>query len=107
MVGDDLLSRAGELREALEAVREDAGHAIAALMVTDIVARATRCSLREVAAVERAFGSRADDRAIALPGVMSRRTGRAEDPRRLTVPRAAPATALAWRRVAANDPPTA
>ena len=37
----DLLSRADELREALEAARSEGGHALAALMVTDIVARAT------------------------------------------------------------------
>ena len=75
VVGDELLSRAGELREALEAVREEGGHAIAALMVTDIVARATTLLVAgEVDAVERAFGEKAgEDGAIALPGVMSRK----------------------------------
>ena len=70
----DLLSRADELREALEAARSDGGHAIAALMVTDIVERATTLLVAgEVAAVERAFGERAEDGAITLPGVMSRK----------------------------------
>jgi manganese-dependent inorganic pyrophosphatase len=74
VVGDGLLSRAGELREALEAVRSDAGHAVAALMVTDIVERATTLLVAgEVGAVERAFGERAQDGAITLPGVMSRK----------------------------------
>ena len=59
VVGEELLSRSGELREALEAVREEGGHAIAALMVTDIVARATTLLVAgDVDAVERAFGER-------------------------------------------------
>ena len=75
VVGDELLSRAQELREALESVREEGGHAIAALMVTDIVARATTLLVAgEVDALERAFGEKAgEDGAIALPGVMSRK----------------------------------
>jgi manganese-dependent inorganic pyrophosphatase len=75
VVGDELMARAGELREALEAAREEGGHAIAALMVTDIVARATTLLVAgEVDAVARAFGQRAgDDGAITLEGVMSRK----------------------------------
>ena len=75
VVGDELLSRARELREALESVREEGGHAIAALMVTDIVARATTLLVAgEVDALERAFGEKAgEDGAISLPGVMSRK----------------------------------
>jgi manganese-dependent inorganic pyrophosphatase len=74
VVGEGLLSRAGELREALEAACSGGGHAIAALMVTDIVARGTTLLVAgEVAAVERALGERAQDGAIALPGVMSRK----------------------------------
>jgi manganese-dependent inorganic pyrophosphatase len=75
VVGDELLSRAQELREALESVREEGGHAIAALMVTDIVARATTLLVAgEVDALERAFGEKAgEDGAISLPGVMSRK----------------------------------
>ena len=75
VVGDELLARLPELREALESVREAGGHAIAALMVTDIVARATTLVVAgEVELVERAFGEKAgEDGAIALPGVMSRK----------------------------------
>ena len=75
VVGEELLSRSDELREALEAAREEGGHAIAALMVTDIVAKATTLLVAgEVEAVERAFGERAgEDGAIALPGIMSRK----------------------------------
>ncbi len=74
VVGDDLLSRAGELRETLESECSDGGHAIAALMVTDILERATTLLVAgEVGALERAFDSRAEDGAIALPGVMSRK----------------------------------
>jgi manganese-dependent inorganic pyrophosphatase len=74
VVGDELLSRAPELRAALESVREEGGHAIAALMVTDIVGRATTLLVAgEVDALERAFGEKASDGAIELPGVMSRK----------------------------------
>ena len=75
VVGDELLARLPELREALESVREAGGHAIAALMVTDIVARATTLIVAgEVDVVERAFGEKAgEDGAISLPGVMSRK----------------------------------
>jgi manganese-dependent inorganic pyrophosphatase len=74
VVGEVLRERFGELREALEAVREEGDHAIAALMVTDIVARGTTLLVAgDVAGAERAFGARAADGAIALPGVMSRK----------------------------------
>jgi len=75
VVGDELLARLPELREALESVREAGEHAIAALMVTDIVARATTLVVAgEIELVERAFGEKAgEDGAIALPGVMSRK----------------------------------
>ena len=75
VVGDELLARLPELREALESVREAGGHTVAALMVTDIVARATTLVVAgEVELVERAFGEKAgEDGAIALPGVMSRK----------------------------------
>ena len=75
VVGDELLARLPELQEALESVREAGGHTIAALMVTDIVARATTLVVAgEVELVERAFGEKAgEDGAIALPGVMSRK----------------------------------
>jgi manganese-dependent inorganic pyrophosphatase len=75
VVGDELLARLPELREALESVREAGGHTIAALMVTDIVARVTTLVVAgEVERVERAFGEKAgEDGEIALPGVMSRK----------------------------------
>ena len=75
VVGDELLARAGELREALERACSEGGHALAALMVTDIVAKGTTLLCGgDVAAVERAFGEAAgDDGAIELPGVMSRK----------------------------------
>src|SRR5215207_3971105 len=75
VVGEELLSRAGELRAALDEACSDGGHALAALMVTDIVAKGTTLLVAgDVGAVERAFGERAgDDGAIALAGVMSRK----------------------------------
>ena len=43
-------------------------------MVTDIVERATTLLVAgDVAAVERAFGERAEGGAVTLPGVMSRK----------------------------------
>jgi manganese-dependent inorganic pyrophosphatase len=74
VVGEELLSRAAELGEALEAARADGEHAIVALMVTDIVARGTTLLVAgDVAPLERAFGERAQGSAIRLPGVMSRK----------------------------------
>jgi manganese-dependent inorganic pyrophosphatase len=74
VVGEELLSRAAELGEALEAARADGEHAIVALMVTDIVARGTTLLVAgDVAPLERAFGERAQGGAIRLPGVMSRK----------------------------------
>jgi manganese-dependent inorganic pyrophosphatase len=64
-----------ELRSALEGARDEGGHAVAALMVTDIVARGTRLLVAgDVDAVSRAFGVPADEHgALDLPGVMSRK----------------------------------
>ena len=74
MVGEELLARSGKLRAALEAAREGGGHAFAALMVTDIVAKGTRCWSRATWRRSSARSARAgDDGAIALPGVMSRK----------------------------------
>ena len=75
VVGEGLLSRVDELRSALEGARDGGGHAMAALMVTDIVARGTRLLVAgDVDAVSRAFGVPAgDDGALDLPGVMSRK----------------------------------
>jgi manganese-dependent inorganic pyrophosphatase len=73
VVGDDLLERRDELSEALEAAREDGRHAVAALMVTDIVRRGTTLLVAgDSGSVARAFGG-ASDGAIDLPGVMSRK----------------------------------
>ncbi len=73
VVGGDLLERQDELREALEAARADGRHAVAALMVTDIVRCATTLLVAgDSAPVARAFGGAADG-AIDLPGVMSRK----------------------------------
>ena len=74
VVGRDVLERADELRSALEEARSGGGHALAALMVTDIVARGTTLLVAgDVGAVERAFDEKASDGAIELPGVMSRK----------------------------------
>jgi manganese-dependent inorganic pyrophosphatase len=75
VVGDELLARAAELRAALDRAREAGGHALAALMVTDIAAGGTTLLVSgDVAALERAFGQAAgEDGALSLPGVMSRK----------------------------------
>ena len=73
-VGQSLRDRRDELLEALAQVRERDGHAIAALMVTDIMRKATTLyTAGERAPLERAFGRAADDGPIELPGVMSRK----------------------------------
>jgi manganese-dependent inorganic pyrophosphatase len=72
-VGKDLSERRDELIGALEAVREREGHALVALMVTDILAKGSKLYLSgERPVVERAFG-RQEDGVIDLPGVMSRK----------------------------------
>ncbi|CAA9525363.1 MAG: RecJ [uncultured Solirubrobacteraceae bacterium] len=73
-VGVKLQAREPELLEALEAERERSGHAVAALMLTDIVSKGTDLLVTgTVAPVERAFGVEAADGVMALPGVMSRK----------------------------------
>jgi manganese-dependent inorganic pyrophosphatase len=73
-VGDSVLERRDELLEALGAFREREGHALSALMLTDILAKGTDLLVSgETAAVERAFGRPSDDGVIDLPGVMSRK----------------------------------
>jgi manganese-dependent inorganic pyrophosphatase len=73
-VGTGLLERRAELLEALEAEREKRGYALYALMVTDIVSRGTELLVAgDTGPVERAFGVRARDSALELPGVMSRK----------------------------------
>ena len=73
-VGQNLAERREELVEALDAVRKREGHALVALMVTDILGKNSRLYVSgEKPAVERAFGRRKDDGVIDLPGVMSRK----------------------------------
>ncbi|MGZ8647130.1 MAG: putative manganese-dependent inorganic diphosphatase [Solirubrobacteraceae bacterium] len=74
-VGEDLRDREDDLLKALDEVREKEGVAVAALMVTDIIAKGTRLYLSgaDRFAVERAFGRDADDGVVDLPGVMSRK----------------------------------
>jgi manganese-dependent inorganic pyrophosphatase len=73
-VGQDLGERRQELVEALDAVRDREGHALVALMVTDIMGKNSKLYVSgEKPAVERAFGRPKDDGVIDLPGVMSRK----------------------------------
>jgi manganese-dependent inorganic pyrophosphatase len=73
-VGRGLGGRRDELMQALEAVREREGDALAALMVTDIMRKGTELYVSgDRAAVGRAFGARVEDGILDLPGVMSRK----------------------------------
>lgn len=73
-VGPALASRRDELLEALDAARSANGYAIFALMVTDIVAKGTELLVSgDAAPLEAVFGVPAVDRALDLPGVMSRK----------------------------------
>jgi manganese-dependent inorganic pyrophosphatase len=73
-VGAALLERKDELLAALEAERERRGYALHALMVTDIVTRGTELLVAgDTGPLERAFGVRARDHVLDLPGVMSRK----------------------------------
>src|SRR5919109_3774796 len=82
-VGQTLEERKDELIDALAALREREGHAIAALMVTDIMSKGTALYVSgDRAPLGRAFGHDADDGVIELPGVMSRK--RQVAPRLLT-----------------------
>jgi manganese-dependent inorganic pyrophosphatase len=73
-VGAGLLERKDELLAALEERRGERHYAHFALMVTDIVAKCTELLVAgSMAPVERAFGVRADDSVVDLPGVMSRK----------------------------------
>lgn len=74
VVGKPVLARRDELLDAIGEVLDRNGYAIAALMVTDILDQGTELIARgDVAALERAFGARATDGVISLPGVMSRK----------------------------------
>ena len=73
-VGETLHERQAELIEALSAVREREGHAVVALMVTDIMGKATTLyAAGDRIVLDRAFGTQRKDGAVALPGVMSRK----------------------------------
>jgi manganese-dependent inorganic pyrophosphatase len=73
-VGEGLRDRAPELVAELDAVREHAGYALAALMVTDILSKSTELyASGDRAALERAFGKSPHGGPLALPGVMSRK----------------------------------
>jgi manganese-dependent inorganic pyrophosphatase len=73
-VGKGLLERKGELLDAMEAARSAGGQHVFALMVTDILSKGTDLLVAgDVALVERAFGERATDHVLELPGVMSRK----------------------------------
>jgi manganese-dependent inorganic pyrophosphatase len=73
-VGQTLSERRDELVEALDATREREGHAISALMVTDIMGKGTALYVSgDRAPLGRAFGPGYDDGVIDLPGVMSRK----------------------------------
>ena len=73
-VGETLQERQSELIDALGAVREREGHAVVALMVTDIMAKATTLyAAGDRAVLDHAFGQRHGDGAVELPGVMSRK----------------------------------
>jgi len=73
-VGQRLDERRDELLRAMEEARAKRGHALYALMVTDILARDTDLLVRgETAPLELAFGRPVLDGVIELPGVMSRK----------------------------------
>jgi manganese-dependent inorganic pyrophosphatase len=73
-VGDSVLERRDELLQALGAFREREGHALSALMLTDILAKETDLLVSgEMGAVERAFGRPFEAGVLNLPDVMSRK----------------------------------
>jgi manganese-dependent inorganic pyrophosphatase len=72
-VGEALEERRDELLAALDEVRERDGHAVVALMVTDILRKGTSLYVSgERQALQRAFED-GDGGVIDLPGVMSRK----------------------------------
>ncbi len=74
-VGEDLHDREEDVLKALDEVRQREGHAVVALMVTDIIAKGTRLYLSgaDRFGVARVFGPEADGGVVKLPGVMSRK----------------------------------
>jgi manganese-dependent inorganic pyrophosphatase len=75
VVGKGLLEREGELTTAIQNERMKQGVELFALMVTDVLAKATDLLVAgDVAAVARAFGVEAQNgNKLTLPGVMSRK----------------------------------
>jgi manganese-dependent inorganic pyrophosphatase len=73
-VGDTVLARRDELLDELSTLREARGHALYALMVTDIMAKGTKMLVAgDHGTIERVFGQPVVDGTIDLPGVMSRK----------------------------------
>jgi manganese-dependent inorganic pyrophosphatase len=73
-VGQGLDDRREELQDAMREARERRGHALYALMVTDILAKDTDLYVSgDAGPLEAAFGTEARDGVIPLPGVMSRK----------------------------------
>jgi manganese-dependent inorganic pyrophosphatase len=73
-VGSSLLERKDELLAALAAARERKGYSVMALMITDILSKATELlAVGDRGAIDRAFGESAVDGVVTLPGVMSRK----------------------------------
>jgi manganese-dependent inorganic pyrophosphatase len=73
-VGQRLDGRREELLDAMREAREKRGHALYALMVTDILTRDTELYVDgDTGPLESAFGAPVVDGVIDLPGVMSRK----------------------------------
>ncbi len=74
-VGAKLSERKDELMEALDRLRDRGGHDLVALMITDIVSKATELLVAgDAAPIERTFGVEPQDGGVfVLPGVMSRK----------------------------------
>ncbi len=74
VVGEGLLERRAELKEAIATERSRKDLQLYALMITDVLSKGTHLLVDgDVTAVARAFGTEADDSTIALPDVMSRK----------------------------------
>jgi manganese-dependent inorganic pyrophosphatase len=69
-----LNERREELLAAMDDARERRGHALYALMVTDILAKDTELYVSgDAAPIEQAFDVQGTDGVLVLPGVMSRK----------------------------------
>jgi manganese-dependent inorganic pyrophosphatase len=74
VVGKALLDRKPELLEALRQARASKGLHLYALMITDVLSKGTDMLVAgDTIGVARAFGVRARDSELELPGVMSRK----------------------------------